>query len=122
MDVPFNAGDFTANGAMTWTVQAGDVTTFQVFYHDTGTTVVFTLVTTTVGGVANSELRIAVPFAGTIAKTVTVPFVYTNSGTETIGVLSAIAGNSFFTLKKAGGANWGLEVNLCAVAGEITYT
>jgi hypothetical protein len=63
----FNAGDFYANGGMTWTVQAGDVTSYA--YSVTGKTMILAweLATTSVGGTLGPSLLLKIP-GGYIAQ------------------------------------------------------
>lgn len=61
ISVPFAAGNFTANGAMTWTLTAPDQVTFK--YTLIGKTMLLNIYldSTTVGGVLNTTLSIAIP-------------------------------------------------------------
>jgi len=61
INVPFSAGDFTGNGAMTWTVASGDVL-FNM-YTLIGKTMIWILQldTTSVGGTPNTQLLATVP-------------------------------------------------------------
>jgi hypothetical protein len=65
----FSAGAYTANGAMTWTVQSGDMEVAR--YAQVGNkTILFQLgiLTTTIGGTPNTRLQRAV-FGGVAART-----------------------------------------------------
>jgi hypothetical protein len=57
----FSAADYTANGSMTWTVDAGDVSLLR--YRLSGKTleVLFTLTATSVGGTLNTDLDCTIP-------------------------------------------------------------
>lgn len=59
--VSFAAGNFTANGSMTWTVDSGDVT--RNHYMLLGKTLLWNLfvISTTVGGTLNNQLKVAIP-------------------------------------------------------------
>ena len=83
----FNAGDFTAEGAMTWTVEAGDVITYSYIIIGKTMFINFNIDLTTVGGTLSSMLFIAIP-AGKVA-TKLAKFVYALS--EGTGWLPAIA-------------------------------
>lgn len=54
----FAAGDFTANGSMTWTVASGDRVALRYYLKGRQLTVTFYLQTTTVGGTPNTALFI----------------------------------------------------------------
>lgn len=105
----YNATDFSANGAMTWTVDAGDITVYR--YLEVGKTMLLTvyLRNTTIGGTLDYELRVAVPNSRTIAYGALVPMVVTTGafGPET-GVAIATAGNTYIQLfRNLFGPNWG---------------
>ena len=68
VDIPYTAADFTGSGAMTWVVDAGDLTTFG--YAIVGKTALVTLhlVATSVGGTLDSYLQVRLPAALTPQK------------------------------------------------------
>jgi hypothetical protein len=65
----FDAARFTASGAMTWTVDAGDVVTDA--YIVLGKTVIYslTLANSTTGGTASTELRVTLPSTFSVMRT-----------------------------------------------------
>jgi hypothetical protein len=85
----FSAGNFTANGSMTWTVGSGDVTTYAYTVVGNMMTLKWFIVSTTIGGTLNTELRIAIPGGFTAAKRCRVPCIVLNNATTTIGVADA---------------------------------
>ena len=90
----FSAGDYTGNGAMTWTVDAGDVT-FQYYkLRGKDLTVNWVLVSTTVGGTPNNQLFIGNgAWGGFTSLTLAVSGTagYINDGvTQTNGYLNPI--------------------------------
>src|SRR3990167_787127 len=66
----FSAGDFTASGSMTWTVDAGDVVTYAYTIINKVMTVLFYIDPTTVGGTPSTSLQIAIPANKTATKAV----------------------------------------------------
>jgi len=93
MSPAFNAGNFTAGGAQTWTLTSGDVIAYEYSVVNKIMTLVFSLNTTTVGGTPNTDLRVAIPggFIGT--KTQAAMFVYSdNNAAEAFGTMSSGAG------------------------------
>lgn len=103
----YAAGDYTANGTMTWTVDSGDVTTYR--YTLIGKTLFlnFVIATTDVGGAVNTELRIAVPGGFTINHTTIGTLQYDDAGAATAdGRSVATAGNTYIQLIKAASATW----------------
>lgn len=65
----FAAGDFTGSGAMTWTVAAGDVTTYAYYLRGRALTVAYRIVTATIGGGSDRPVNIKIPGGFTAAKT-----------------------------------------------------
>jgi hypothetical protein len=65
----FNAGNFSGSGAMTWTVEAGDVTTYAYTITGKKMTVAFVIGPSVIGGTPSDTVCIKVPTSKTIAKT-----------------------------------------------------
>lgn len=84
--VTFAAGNFTANGAQTWTVASGDVGLNR--YVRLGKTLIWsvTLNQTTVGGTPNTNLILTLPASLTAAGTNSGSFFYTDNGTGGSGL------------------------------------
>lgn len=76
----YAAGDFTGNGSMTWTVDAGDVTVYRYWLKGRTLWVAWTIVTTTVGGTPNTELRIKVPGGFSVAFQATTAYMFKDNG------------------------------------------
>jgi hypothetical protein len=93
--VPFDAGDFTASGSMTWTVAAGDVAYFRYSIIGKLMTVFLRVNTSTVGGTPSTALSVKIPggkTAATGSRTV-VPIHVIDDNTGKIGVVD-ISGTS----------------------------
>lgn len=118
----FSAGNFTGNGSMTWTVAAGDVTTYAYTVVGKKMTVLFNIVTTTVGGTPNSSLQIAIPGSFTAAKAVFSTFNYNDNGAaRAIGVAQVAASGTNILLQTMTGANWTAATDNTHVQGQITF-
>lgn len=117
----FNAGNFTASGAMTWTVASGDVVTYAYQVIGKRMTVMFHLGTTTVGGSVNTELFIAIPGGKTATKAVTNPIWLSDNGTKQIAKCSVDASGTTINISKADETNFTLATDTTAVRGEITF-
>lgn len=125
-DVTFAAGDFTANGSMTWTVASGDVASYR--WTEIGKTMIVSvwLNTTTVGGTVNSELRVAVPNGRTIGST---SQSYAGSGAAMVvdnGVHRAASwaanpGVTYVSIQVAFGGNWTLSTNNTYIAATFVF-
>lgn len=117
----FAAGDFTANGSMTWTVESGDVTTYAYRIDGKMMTVLVTLATTTVGGTANTQLQIKVPASRTAAKRSINPCFVLDNNVRATAYFDVAAGGTNITVNRTDGANWTLSTNLTYVYGQITF-
>jgi len=118
--VSFSAGNFTGNGAMTWTVASGDVVTNT--YIKIGRTLIWSvhLDTTTVGGTPNSSLRLTIPGGFTAAGAQSVKCsvtidnnVVSQAHATTSGTLVEIIRDDF--------ANWTASTNLTYVYFTIIF-
>lgn len=120
--VTYAAGNFTAGGTQTWTVDSGDVTQFS--YSETGLTqrVQLILLTTTVGGTPNPELRVAIPNSRTAARTTTGWCVGLDNSTSFRGFWQANSGNTYVTIYNdpTAGTNWAAATNTTQVRCDIT--
>lgn len=118
----FAAGNFTANGAMTWTVGSGDVQTYA--YHIIGKlmTVLFRINTSTVVAVVNTQLLIAIPDGRTATKYTATPFIASDNGAANeIGLCDVIAAGTKIRLSRLAGTNWTAAVDTTTVMGQITF-
>lgn len=87
----FSAGNFTANGAMTWSVDSADVVTYA--YSIVGKTMWLMVVIndTTIGGTPNVELRVAIPASKVATKaTVAASARVVNGGVEYTNAIASV--------------------------------
>lgn len=107
----FLAANFTANGAMTWTVAAA--TTYS--YTLVGRTMTFSFtVTGTVGGTPNTLLQIAIPDGYVASQAMSGPVTIVNGGATSISQATAASGGTVLQI----GANPGASSNW--TAGSVT--
>ena len=115
----FNAGDFTANGSMVWTVDS--VQTFAYTLNYKVMTVVFALGHTSVGGTPSNRLQVLVPGGKIVSKQAINPFIaYHNAPAFVIGACIAIAGSRILSLLHPTG-NWAASARNTSVFGQITF-
>jgi hypothetical protein len=120
--VAFNAANFTASGAMTWTLTAGDQTTFAYTLEGKTMTVALVLGTTTVGGVVSAQLRVAIPGGFTAAKTMDSAFKYLDNGTEGTGLCRVnAAGTTLVLFKTLAAPNWTLATDATAISMQMSF-
>lgn len=117
----FSAGDFTASGSMTWTVAAGDVTTYAYIVNGKMMTVMFSIVTSTVGGTPSTALRIAIPASKTATKQTANPCYIVDANTATTGFALVSASGTTIGISRTDGANFGASTNQTNLEGQITF-
>lgn len=118
----FSAGVFTGASAMTWTVDSGDVTTFEFKKVGKSLKLNVRLVTTSVGGTPNSQLQITIPNSYVSAKTLNFPAVlYKDAGGAfTAGGIAAVAaGSTTINVFKADLSAWTASTNTTQVEFSI---
>lgn len=119
--VLYAATNFTANGTMTWTVQSADHTTLTYMQVGKTFTMVFVLVNTSTGGVANTTLQILIPLARTAARVMANPVVLRDNGTRVMGVARVAAGGTTVNIQRLDGANFTASANATDVEGMISF-
>jgi len=107
VDVPFNATNFAATAAMTWTLTAPDQATYSYVLNGKLLTVFVQLNTTTVGGVvAGANLTIKMPLGLLAAKTFAQTGIGAPGGAASEGIIvSVTSGSNLITLLRYS-ANW----------------
>lgn len=119
--VPFAAGNFTGNNAMTWTLTSGDQLTFA--YIKVAKTMIVSayLTTTSVGGTPDTLLQIAIPGGHTADGIHAGPFVYVdNAGARAVGRWS-VNNDKVISLQRIDGAAWAASANLTDVYLSATF-
>lgn len=120
--VRFDATDFTANGAMTWTVAEADQVTLAYTLLGRTLLVAFNLVDTTVGGTPNTQLRIALP-GGLQADGARAGLcAIVDNGTAGVGKWAIADGGTALVVTRADGANWAASANATRVEGHAMLT
>lgn len=118
----FSAGDYTASGSMTWTVDSGDVSVNAYRVSGKTLTRAFGIITTTVGGTPSNELRSANPNGYTAAGRVFNGGVMNDNGTAANGYLDTkSAGNGYVGFFLNSGANWQAATNNTAALSSISF-
>lgn len=122
-DVAYAAGNFTASGAMTWTVGSGDQKTYAYTLVGDTMTLCFKVDGTTVGGTPSTDLRIALPGGVTAARTTTGAFQYLDAGgAATPGYWQVDVGTAYLRLLKQAFANWSSATDTTSVAGTVVIS
>lgn len=117
----FSAGNFTASGSMTWTVEAGDVIVYRYKMISADTMVLQWFInTTTVGGTPSTGLRIAIPNSKVSSDSHSTTCRNFDSGTGVIGFVEVANGESYITIfRDAAVSNWTASTNNTYVRGQL---
>lgn len=109
--IPFNAGDFTGNIAMTWTLDAADLVGAN--YIQRGKQLLMNVIinSSTVGGTPNNELRMALPGGFTGAGTATLIFFQRDNGTSRTGLAQMLNSGTYVQLFKSDFTNYAASTN-----------
>jgi len=117
--VPFSAGDFTAGGAMTWTVGSGDLLAFRYWLKDTTLAINLDIASSTTGGTPNALLIVKIPGGFTTAAGIainTTALVNNDGITDQGGYIYINAsGSTTFNILKITGATWANAIDLVNV-------
>ncbi len=119
INATFSAGEFTANGSMTWTVASGDVSTDRYYVNGATLTWQFRYITTTVGGTVNSQLLKTIPAGYQLSLgSDAIIAVNDNGGGQATG-LCLNNTNTQVAFQKLPAANWTLSTDLTQVRGTV---
>lgn len=118
--VTFAAGNFTANGTMTWTLASADQVNFWYQTHNKLMTVGFKLDTTSVGGTPNTELRITIPNGASCALDTYQKVAWANDN-GTVREAYMVATGTIIAIRRQDAGNWTASTNATYVYGSITF-
>lgn len=116
----FSAGDFTADGSMTWTVGAGDVTTYAYIINGKMMTIMFAIETSSIGGTPSDTVKIAIP-ASKVATKQTTSFCILSDNGAAGGKVTVVASGTVLNIGRIDGAVFTSSTNTTAVQGQITF-
>lgn len=117
----FAAGDYTASGAMTWTVDSADA---QVSYFVLGKTMIvaFRLGATSIGGTVSTDLYIKIPGTKTANRTTAAPIWVVQAGPVfEAGYAQVTSGATNITLRRQAEGNWVASTNNTYVFGQLWF-
>jgi hypothetical protein len=123
VSVAYVAGNFTAAGAMTWTVDSGDLLLFSYFLRGRLLTVFFTIESSSVGGTPSSALLVAIPGGFTAAnQSRSTNLYYGDNGTNADGTIrTSAAGVTVLELAKANQSTWTASTNNTNVYSSFVF-
>jgi len=118
----YASGDFTAAGAMSWTVASGDLAVFD--YRILGKEMLANIIinTSTVGGTVNSPLKIKIPGGRSCSRRAINACHILDNGVRQIAYFEVDpAGDATqINVSKADGSNWTLSTDNTYVRGQLT--
>jgi hypothetical protein len=121
IDVAFSAGNFTANGSMTWTVAAGDQAAFSYFQDGNILTINISIATSTVGGTPNTDLIVALPGGFTVATALLGLLRVVDNGTAQLGFwFASAAATSVLFRATLASANWSVSTDATYLSALFT--
>lgn len=111
INVAHAAGNFTASGSMTWTVEAADQITFT--YRQSGKFLYLTLNTnaTSIGGTPSTELYTALPAGFVCTRSFLIPTIGVNNGVLAHIYINPVAGGTVLRFYLFAGGNWTASTN-----------
>lgn len=118
-DVPFNAGDFTASGGMTWTVEAGDIISFRYGIQENRMFISLFVVSTTVAAPLSGTLKVKIPNLRTAVYTSYNSALIVDNGIYKIGYVYATAASNLLSIELAPSGNFSASVNNTRAAFQI---
>jgi hypothetical protein len=118
---PYAAGNYTASGSMTWTVDAGDVTAQRWRLAGLTLQLAFYLATTTIGGTASTSLFLALPAGFKVASAPrSVTPIWVLDGTGAGAQIAIVAGNAtLLELQRMNQGAWPLGINNTYLSGNV---
>ncbi len=120
--VPFTAGDYTGNGAQTWTLTAGDMLAFSYILVGKKLFVSGYFNTTTVGGTPDTDLRVKVP-GGFTANDLVIDIarVKDSAAAYAAGVVYTLVAGTTINFQTITGANWAAATDATAIQFSINF-
>ncbi len=120
IDIPYTSTDYTATGGMTWTVDAGDVTTFA--YRLQGATMIYfvNIITCSIVAPLSSTLLVALyPVGVTVTKTCASGAQISDNGTAVPGSMQMILPGSQLSFRRSDKGNFAASTNASSVLGML---
>lgn len=125
ISIPFNAGDYTGSGSMTWTVDAGDVATYAYFLNGRVMSVAVFNTLTSVGGTPDYFLQILLPNGYTIAATAIIPCQVIEIALYSTGLMIAniaVSTTQVLFVKDFVATPWAASTNQTAIRGSLSFS
>ena len=120
-DVPYDAGNFSANNAMVWTVAEPDQVTFQYMVQTRTMWLNAYIDNTTIGGTPSSLLYLTIPGGYRAAKKVQCAVPLFDNGTGATAWARATPDSTRIEIGRLDGANYSASTNATFVRVMMTF-
>lgn len=121
VEPPFNASVFSANGTMTWTVVAANVSDFSYTRLGSYLLLTFAIASTTVAGAANTALQLLIPESLVGARDTFNAVRIVDNGTAGAGYAYVAPMSPYVEIHRNDAGNWGTGAGNNAVQGQILF-
>ena len=118
---PFVASNYTASGAMVWSVAAGDIGSETWMLVGRTMTFTFVISNTTVGGVPDYALRIALPVGFRATSLARANIRIKNNGAFVWGYCTTTAGATYLSCILSNAVNFFAATDATSVEGQLTF-
>lgn len=120
ISVPYSAGDFTASGSMTWTVESGDLQTFSYLLRGRTLSIALGVSASSIGGTLSNGLLVAIPGGFSAPVLTQVPCIVSDSAIGT-SIGRWFASGTSLTIRRADGSNFAASTNNAGVQASIAF-
>lgn len=117
----YSAGNFTANGSMTWTVDSGDVITYEYVIFGKMMFLIFTVSASSIGGTPNTDLLLTIPASKVVAKEAHGHADFVLGATWISGSARAIIGDTKIHILRSDGAVFPALTDTAYVRGQLFF-
>lgn len=128
-DQTYSSGNFVGKGAMVWTTQNANQTTFDwVQFGNHGNVggalmhLHLHLIGTTVSGTLNTSLNVTIPNSATMRQTCSGVYSYRDNGTFGTGIWEALIATSVINFYKSDKSNWAASSGATDIRATVTLS
>lgn len=122
--IPYTSGDFTGNNSMTWTVDSGDLLTYQYYLKGRRLSIDLTVSNSSIGGTPSSLLQALIPngWTFTAGQNILQPARVATAGTSQFGVFNiqpAVSTTKILIGSNVTFSTWAASTNNANAQGQI---
>lgn len=117
----YSAGNFSAGGSMTWTVDSSDIGAYKYAILGKLMVVIFKFYSTSVAGTPSLDLILKIPAAKTASGTNNSVIFISDNGSFGTGMVEINPGETIIHFYKTAITNWTASTNNTSVLGQIVF-